>query len=280
MIAILGAGVMGTGLATLVVGHGVPVTLVDTDVATLAAAKDAVGLQLRGGRLMGRMPRSVPAGELTGTTSLTDAANASAVIEAVTERPDVKAKVLADVSSMVAPGTLILTNTSAIPVDELASAVDRPEDVAGAHFMNPPYLIRMVEVIRGPRTSEAAMKSVRSLLAMLNCDHVTVGDGPGFVVNRILQRSINEAARIVEEGIASAPDVDALFQGCLGHRTGPLATADLIGLDNVADSLHVLHERTGDAGYAPCELLLSMVRSGQLGRKTGQGFYEHGGAPS
>lgn len=280
MIAILGAGVMGTGLATLVVGHGVPVTLVDTDVATLAAAKDAVGLQLRGGRLMGRMPRSVLAGELTGTTSLTDAANASAVIEAVTERPDVKAKVLADVSSMVAPGTLILTNTSAIPVDELASAVDRPEDVAGAHFMNPPYLIRMVEVIRGTRTSEAAMKSVRSLLAMLNCDHVTVGDGPGFVVNRILQRSINEAARIVEEGIASAPDVDALFQGCLGHRTGPLATADLIGLDNVADSLHVLHERTGDAGYAPCELLLSMVRSGQLGRKTGQGFYEHGGAPS
>jgi methoxymalonate biosynthesis protein len=280
MIAVLGAGVMGTGIATLAVGHGVPVTLVDVDTDKLAAARDAVRLQLRGARLMGKMPKSGDVGELVCTTSLEDVATAWVVIEAVTELPDLKAKVLADVSSIVAPGTLLLTNTSAIPVDELASVIERPEDIAGAHFMNPPYLIRMVEVIRGPRTSEAAMNAVRSLLATLDRDHVTVGDGPGFVINRVLQRTINDAARIVEEGMAVAEDVDALFVGCLGHRTGPLATADLIGLDNVVDSLRVLHERTGDAGYAPCELLLTKVRNGEFGRKTGQGFYEHGGALS
>ncbi|MCS7476764.1 3-hydroxyacyl-CoA dehydrogenase family protein [Umezawaea endophytica] len=280
MIAVLGAGVMGTAIATLAIGHGVPVTLVDTDADKLAAAEQSVRRQLRGARLVGAMPRSGPVGELTRTGDLDDVAGASAVIEAVTELPDLKAKVLAAVSSIVAPGTLLLTNTSAIPVDELASAVDRPEDVAGAHFMNPPYLIRMVEVIRGPRTSEAAMAAVRDLLGALDRDHVTVGDGPGFVINRVLQRTINEAARIVGEGIATPEDVDALFQGCLGHRTGPLATADLIGLDNVVDSLRVLHERTGDAGYAPCDLLLAKVHEGRFGRKTGQGFYDHGGAQS
>jgi len=275
MIAVLGAGVMGTGIAALAVGHGQAVTLVDPDPAKRAAAEGAVRRHLRGGRLMGALPRTGPSGELVCTGDLADVAGAATVIEAVTELPELKAKVLAEVSALVAPGTLLLTNTSAIPVDELAGSAARPEDVAGAHFMNPPYLIRMVEVIRGPRTSDAAMAAVGDLLAALDREQVTVGDGPGFVINRILQRTINEAARIVPPD-----DVDALFRGCLGHRTGPLATADLIGLDNVADSLRVLHERTGDAGYAPCELLLEKVRAGQFGRKTGQGFYDHGGEPS
>ncbi|HEX7304451.1 3-hydroxyacyl-CoA dehydrogenase family protein [Lentzea sp.] len=277
MIAVLGAGVMGTGIATLAIGHGVDVTLVDVDDDKLATARAAVKQQLRGAKIMGTMPKSGPVGELVCTTDLSDVAAAEAVVEAVTELADLKAKVLAEVSAIVAPGTLLLTNTSAIPVDELASVVQRPEDVAGAHFMNPPYVIRMVEVIRGPRTSEAAMDSVRTLLGKLDRDLVVVGDGPGFVINRVLQRVINESARIVEEGLATPEDVDALFEGCLGHRTGPLATADLIGLDNVADSLRVLHERTGDAGYAPCDLLLAKVRDGEFGRKTGKGFYEHGG---
>ncbi|WP_439659614.1 3-hydroxyacyl-CoA dehydrogenase family protein [Lentzea sp. HUAS TT2] len=277
MIAVLGAGVMGTGIATLAIGHGVDVTLVDVDDDKLTAARAAVKQQLRGAKIMGKMPKSEPVGELVCTTDLSDIASAEAVVEAVTELPDLKAKVLAEVSSLVAPGTLLLTNTSAIPVDELASVVERPEDVAGAHFMNPPYVIRMVEVIRGPRTSEAAMDAVRTLLGKLDRDLVVVGDGPGFVINRVLQRVINESARIVEEGLATPQDVDALFEGCLGHRTGPLATADLIGLDNVADSLRVLHERTGDQGYAPCDLLLAKVRDGEFGRKTGKGFYEHGG---
>ena len=117
-----------------------------------------------------------------------------------------------------------------------------------------------------------------ALLAELDRETVVVGDGPGFVVNRVLQRVLNEAARIVEDGIAAPADVDALFQGCLGHRTGPLATADLIGLDNVADRLAVLHERTGDPGYAPCALLLRKLRDGDLGRKSGRGFFDYGKA--
>ncbi|MFD5829162.1 3-hydroxyacyl-CoA dehydrogenase family protein [Lentzea sp. NPDC060358] len=277
MIAVLGAGVMGTGIATLAIGHGIDVTLVDVDDDKLATARAAVKQQLRGAKIMGTMPKAGPVGELVCTTDLSDVAAAGAVVEAVTELADLKAKVLAEVSAIVAPGTLLLTNTSAIPVDELASVVQRPEDVAGAHFMNPPYVIRMVEVIRGPRTSEAAMDAVRTLLGQLDRDLVVVGDGPGFVINRVLQRVINESARIVEEGLATPDQVDRLFEGCLGHRTGPLATADLIGLDNVADSLRVLHERTGDAGYAPCDLLLAKVRDGDFGRKTGKGFHEHGG---
>ncbi|MEA2138959.1 MAG: methoxymalonate biosynthesis protein, partial [Solirubrobacteraceae bacterium] len=198
-----------------------------------------------------------------------------AVVESVTELPRVKARVLAEASAVVAPGTLLMTNTSGIPVDELADAVARPEDLVGTHFMNPPYLIRTVEVIRGPRSGDAAMAAVVELLEALGREGIVVGDGPGFVINRILQRTINEAARMVQEQLATPEAVDGLFTGCLGHASGPLATADLIGLDNVVDSLRVLRDRTGDAGYEPCELLLTKVGSGDFGRKTGRGFFDH-----
>jgi methoxymalonate biosynthesis protein len=276
-IAIIGAGVMGTGIATLATGRGLPVTLVDIDEPTLAKARATVSGQLRLARLMGALPGDVTAGELTTTTATADVAGASAVIESITERADLKAKVIAEASAAVARGTLLASNTSAIPVDELAESARRPGDLVGIHFMNPPYLIKTVEVVRGPRTSEEAMTATTALLSALGMDGVVVNDGPGFVINRVLQRMINEAARIVEEGRASAEAVDALFTGCLGHATGPLATADLIGLDNVVDSLHVLHERTGDEGYRPCGLLLAKVRAGDHGRKTGRGFFKRGG---
>lgn len=276
-IGVLGAGVMGAAIATLAIGHGVPVVLVDVDDDTLAKARKEVRQQLKLARLMGKLPRTGEA-ELVTTTDYADLADVTSVIEAVTEKPELKAKVLAEVSGVVKPGTVIVSNTSAIPVDEMADSVARPEDLCAIHFMNPPYLIRAVEVIRGPRTGDETMSKVTDLLAALDRDGVVVGDGPGFVINRILQRSINEAARIVEEGRATPEAVDAAFEGCLGHRTGPLATADLIGLDNVVDSLRVLHERTGDRGYEPCDLLVAKVAAGDFGRKTGRGFYEHGGA--
>jgi methoxymalonate biosynthesis protein len=272
---VLGAGVMGTGIATLATGTGLPVVLVDVDEAVLAGARARVREQSRLAALMGVLPNRQDAGELVTTTRVDDIGPAAAVIESVTELPELKAEVLAGVSAVVAPGTPIVTNTSAIPVDELADAVARPADFLGVHFMNPPYLIRMVELIRGPRTGDAAVAAVRELLGLLGQTPVCVGDGPGFVINRVLQRMINEAARIVEEGIADAESVDAAFTGCLGHRSGPLATADLIGLDNVVDSLRVLRDRTGDEGYRPCELLLAKVRAGDLGRKTGRGFHLH-----
>ena len=276
-LAVLGAGVMGTGIATLATCSGLPVVLVDVDEAVLAGARASVRQQARLAMLMGSLPRDRVAGELVTTTRVADIGPAAAVIESVTELPELKAEVLAAASAAVAPGTPIVTNTSAIPVDELAGAVTRPADFLGVHFMNPPYLIRAVELIRGPRTGDAAFAAVRDLLGQLGQTAVCVGDGPGFVINRVLQRMINEAARIVEEGVADAESVDAAFTACLGHRSGPLATADLIGLDNVVDSLRVLLDRTGDEGYRPCDLLLAKVRAGDLGRKTGRGFHTHGG---
>jgi methoxymalonate biosynthesis protein len=274
-VGVLGGGVMGTGIAALATGCGMPVTLVDIDPDRVAAAPARVARQLRLARLMGALPADGPAGELTTGATAAALAGSTVVVEAVTEHAGRKAAALGGASAAVEPGTLLVSNTSAIPIDELAEAVPRPEELVGVHFMNPPYLIRTVEVIRGPRSGDAALAAVTALLSTLGREAVMVGDGPGFVVNRILQRMINEAVRVVAEGQASPDAVDAVFTGCLGHPTGPLATADLIGLDNVVDSLRVLHERTGDDGYRPCELLLSKVNAGELGRKSGRGFFEY-----
>ncbi|MFC7817157.1 3-hydroxyacyl-CoA dehydrogenase family protein [Streptomyces cellulosae] len=275
LLAVLGAGVMGTGIAALALGHGVPVVLVDVDEEILARAAQDVRRQIRQGQLLGKLPRDAQHPDLLATTALDAVAPATAVVEAVVELPEVKADVLTEVSTLVKPGVPVITNTSGIPVGELAGHCARPGDVAGAHFMNPPYLIRTVEVIRGPRTTDDTLGRTLELLTALDRETVVVGDGPGFVINRILQRMINESARIVHEGIAGHEEVDALFRNCLGHTTGPLATADLIGLDNVVDSLRVLHQWTGDAGYDPCELLLAKVAAGDHGRKTGCGFYTY-----
>jgi methoxymalonate biosynthesis protein len=158
--------------------------------------------------------------------------------------------------------------------------VVRPEELLGTHFMNPTYLITMVEVVRGRRTNEATLAAVSSLLTALGRQAVVVRDSPGFVTSRLLHPMINDAARVVSEGTATVEAVDTLMRGCLGHPTGPLRTADLIGLDNLVDSLTVLHERTGDEGCRPCDLLLEKVRDGDLGRKTGRGFYDYGKALS
>ena len=274
-LAVLGAGVMGVGITTLALGHGLPVHLVDVDQERLARARERIAEELRLAQLLGALPPDTEPGELSTGTSTAPAARATAVIEAITENAELKAKVLAEVSGLVRPGTPLITNTSSIPVDELAGAVERPAELVGTHFMNPPYLIRTAEVIRGPRTGDPAMAAVAALLAALRREAVVVRDAPGFVTSRILHPMINDAARVVEQGTATAEAVDALLQGCLGHPTGPLRTADLIGLDNLVDSLWVLHERTGDEGCRPCELLLSLVREGRLGRKSGSGFHDY-----
>jgi methoxymalonate biosynthesis protein len=274
-LAVLGAGVMGVGITALLLGHRRRVVLVDTDESKLDQARAEVSRHLRLGRLMGALPREGTDGELVTSTGPDAMAGAAAVIEAVTEETAAKAKALSDAAAATAPGTPLVSNTSSIPIDELARGMSRPEDLVGVHFMNPPYLIATVEAVQGPRTSPAAMAAVRGLLAGLGRRAVVVGDGPGFVTSRILHRMINDAARIVAEGRASAEDVDTLLQDCLGHRTGPLRTADLIGLDNLVDSLRVLHERTGDDGCRPCDLLLDKVRDGDLGRKSGRGFYDY-----
>ncbi|WP_165988309.1 3-hydroxyacyl-CoA dehydrogenase family protein [Streptomyces sp. YIM 98790] len=274
-LAVFGAGVMGVGIATLAIGRGVPAVLVDIDPARLDRARERVRDELRLAHMMGALPRGGPVGELQLAESAAAAAGAGSVIEAITESAELKAKVHREIASVVAPGTLRVTNTSSIPVDELAGQVPSPEDLVGIHFMNPPYLIGTLEVIRGPRTGERAMAAVQDLLSVLDRKGVVVGDGPGFVTSRVLHRMINDAANVVGEGRATVEDVDALMEGCLGHPTGPLRTADLIGIDNLVDSLTVLHERTGDDSFRPSELLLRKVAEGNHGRKTGRGFYEY-----
>jgi methoxymalonate biosynthesis protein len=273
-LAILGGGVMGTGITTLAIGHGIPVVLVDVSEDILRQTRAAIGHQLRHAQLMGVLPDR-PHGELVTGTSVQDAADVTAVIEAVTESPESKAQVLAEVSAAVHPGTVLISNTSGIPIDEMAGWVARRDELIGVHFMNPPYLIKMVEVIRGPRTSDGTIAAVKDLLASLGRQPIVVQDAPGFVTSRLLHPMINRAAGIVGEGTASVEAVDTLMEGCLGHPTGPLRTADLIGLDNLVDSLNQLYERTGDGGCRPCEFLEGKVRAGDLGRKSGRGFYDY-----
>jgi len=276
-LAVVGAGVMGTNITTLALGHGVPVTLLDVSEEVLARARATIKQKSRHAQLMGALP-GVPPGELITSTSLDDVAEATTVIEAVTELPEIKAEVLAKASAIIGPGTTLISNTSCIPIDEMAGWVARPDELVGVHFMNPSYLIEMVEVIRGPRTSEQTMAAVTALLGALGRRALVVQDAPGFVINRVLHPLINSAALLVEQGVASIEVVDGLLEGCLGHSTGPLRTADLIGLDNLADSLKVLYQRTADEACRPCDLLLAKVRAGDLGRKTGRGFYDYGKA--
>lgn len=251
------------------------VVLVDISESILDNARTDIRQQLRHGQLMGAFSGS-GTGTLTTTLSGEAAADAVAVIEAITEDASLKSRVLAEVSTLVSPGTPLITNTSGIPVAELAKSVQRPAELAGVHFMNPAYLIEMVEVIRGPQSGDDAMAAILSLLERLGKKTVVVGDAPGFVTSRLLHPMLNDAARLVAEGTASVESVDQLMQGCLGHPTGPLRTADLIGLDNLADALRLLAERTGNPAFEPCELLLEKVRRGELGRKTGRGFYDYG----
>ncbi|WP_262391863.1 3-hydroxyacyl-CoA dehydrogenase family protein [Nocardiopsis sp. CNR-923] len=266
---------MGAGITSLALVHGVPVTLVDVDEVALEGARARIDHQTRVAHLMGAVPEGVAPGRLSTATTVSPVAEATVVIEAITERFDLKAALLNEVGTRTKPGTVLVTNTSSIPVDDLAAYPPRPEELVGTHFMNPPYLIRTVEVVRGARTAPRTLNALQDLLDVLRRASVVVADTPGFVTSRLLHPMINDAVRVVQEGTASAEDVDSLMVGCLGHRTGPLRTADLIGLDNLVDSLRVLHERTGDERCRPCDLLLEKVAAGDLGRKSGRGFFTY-----
>ncbi len=275
-LAVVGAGVMGTNITTLALGHGVPVVLVDVNEDVLVTARKTIKQKTRHAQLMGVLPAGREPGELVTSTSLADVAGSTTVVEAVIEIAEEKEKVLTEVSGLLPEGTTLISNTSCIPIDEMAEWVKRPDELVGVHFMNPSYLIKMVEVIRGPRTSDGTMERVESLLTALGREGLVVRDSPGFVINQLLHPLINSAARLVEQGVATVEVVDGLLEGCLGHSTGPLRTADLIGIDNLVDSLNVLYKRTGDESCRPCDLMLEKVREGSLGRKSGRGFHDYG----
>ena len=277
-IGVVGAGTMGAGVAENVARAGHDVTVVDPDQQAVERARSRMRDSLRLAILLGRTDGPKPA-EVTArvhwTGQITDLRAADVVVECVPERIDLKEKVFAELDRVCAPGTLLASCTSGIPVDRLAASTTRPEQVVGLHFMNPAPLKDTVEVVRGPRTSPQSLDRALALLTSLGKTGIVVGDGPGFLLNRVLMLCIAEAAAAVGDGIADAETTDALFEGCLGHPMGPLRTADLIGLDNVHDTMTALRELTGDDHYRPPATLVALVEAGHLGRKTGRGFHEY-----
>lgn len=278
-IGVIGAGVIGVGVAENLAATGHTVVLVDLSAERLDAATDRLRDSLRTARLLGQhVSGEAPAAVLARvepTLSYEPLQEATFVIENVVERWEVKERVYERLDAVCPPGCIFAANTSAIPIRRIAAATRRADRVVGVHFMNPVPRKATVEVIRGPETTPDTLERTAQLLARMGKHGIVVQDRPGFISNRILMLAINEAILTVEEGVAPAPDVDRLFRECFGHAMGPLETADLIGLDTILDTLHVLRELTRDDKFLPSALLRQMVDAGLTGRKRGRGFYRY-----
>jgi 3-hydroxybutyryl-CoA dehydrogenase len=280
MIGVVGAGTIGTGVAQSLSQAGHKVVLVDTSADALERARVEIGRAVRFQRVVAPDLPSYPPGEVLGritfTHDLDELATASVVIENVSEKWAAKEPVYRALDRICEPACVFVVNTSCFPITDVAALTSRPAQVVGVHFMNPVPLKPVVELIPGWHTTPATVETVRSLLTSMGKTAITVKDSPGFVSNRVLMLTINEAVFCRAEGIASAEAIDDLFRGCFGHEMGPLATADLIGVDTILHSLEVLHDRFGDSKYRPCPLLRTMVAAGLLGRKSGAGFHHYG----
>ena len=277
-IAVIGAGTMGNGIAQVFAAHGNDVTLVDVQQAALDKGMKAIEGSLARVVKKGALTEAEASATLKRIAPATDIAavkDAQLVVEAASENPAVKFKIFESLDELCAPGTILATNTSSISITEIAAKTKRPELVIGMHFMNPVPVMQLVEIIRGQRTSDATTRQVMEWSAALGKTPVEVNDYPGFVANRILMPMINEAVYCVMEGVATPEAVDTVMKLGMAHPMGPLALADLIGLDVCLAILEVLHQGLGDPKYRPSPLLRRMVAAGQLGRKTGRGFYEY-----
>ena len=277
-VAVIGSGTMGNGIAQVLAQRGRPVTLVDVDQGRLDAARKGIETSLqrlakKGGVSEAEIPAIV--GRIRGSTRLADAAPAELVIEAVSEDRELKARLLAEVDGQAPPGTIIASNTSSISITWLAARTRRPDRVIGMHFMNPVPVMKLVEIIRGLDTSDETAATIKGLTEELGKVPVFANDSPGFVSNRVLMPMINEAVFCVAEGVAEPAAVDEIMKLGMAHPMGPLALADLIGLDVCLQVLEVLHRDLGDDKYRPCWLLRKHVAAGHLGRKTGRGFHTY-----
>ena len=278
-IGVIGAGTIGTGVITDVVMHGLQAVVIDQSAEALARCKAQVIENARLAPLMSKTLPRVSRDELVQrlelTTDLQAAATCDFIVENVFEEWAVKKPLYERLERIVPAGVCFGPNTSCIPITQIASVTGRPDRVVGIHFMNPVHLIPTAEVIRGFHTSDQAVEVLLRLFALLGKQAVMVEDAPGFVSNRISHLFMNEAVFVLQEGVATAPAVDAIFRKCFGHKMGPLETADLIGLDTVMRSLDVLYQSFNDSKYRCCPLLRKLVQAGHLGRKTGKGFYEY-----
>jgi 3-hydroxybutyryl-CoA dehydrogenase len=276
-IGVVGAGVMGTGVADNAARSGHDVILADISGAALSQALQRIERDCRMSRLItGRAldPAAVIARVRT-SRDIEELRDCDIVVENVTEKWDVKCPLYQDLDRVCAPHAIFVVNTSAIPITRIASATRRPDRVVGVHFMNPVPMKNTVELIPGRRTSDATVARTREFLDTLGKKALQVKDSCGFVSNRVLMLTVNEAAFLVHEGAATAETVDEVFRSCFGHPMGPLETTDLIGVDTVLYSLEVLYEHFADPKYRPCPLLREMTAAGLHGRKTGQGFYRY-----
>lgn len=280
MIGVVGAGTIGTGVAQSLSQAGHKVVLVDTSADALERARAEIGRAVRFQRLVAPdLPVHKPAevlDRIAFARDIEELGTASVVVENVSERWSAKEPVYRALDRICEPACLFVVNTSCFPITDVAALTGRPAQVVGVHFMNPVPLKPVVELIPGWHTAPATIEAVQSLLASMGKRSIAVKDSPGFVSNRVLMLTINEAVFCRAEGIASAEAIDDLFKGCFGHEMGPLETADLIGVDTILHSLEVLHERFGDSKYRPCPLLRTMVSAGLLGRKSGEGFHHYG----
>ncbi|MCL7456332.1 3-hydroxyacyl-CoA dehydrogenase NAD-binding domain-containing protein [Micromonospora sp. MSM11] len=279
-VGVVGAGVMGTGVSQALAEAGLSVVLVDLNTEILDRARREIGDGVRLRRLLAGTGgnRTAVLERISWHTDLDALAEVDFVIENVTEDWAVKQPVYERLDEVCRPDTVLAANTSVIAITALGGLTRRPQAVLGMHFMNPVPLRPMVEVIRGHHTSDETVARGRFLLERLGKEAVVVADSPGFVSNRVLMLTINEAAFLLQERVADAAEIDRLFRGCFGHRMGPLETADLIGLDTIVQSIEGLHEAFADSKYRPCPLLRRMVQAGLHGRKSGAGFYSYAGA--
>lgn len=279
-LGIVGAGVMGAALAQLACQHGLAVVLVDINGRRLEEARAEITRGLRAARLRG-LPvlggTEAALARVKTSEALRDLDSVRLVIENVYERWAVKEEVYRGLDRVCQPTAILAANTSCCSITRLGQFTNRTQRVLGLHFMNPAVSKPLVEVIRGEHTSTETLEVAFSLLRHLGKEGVVVNDRPGFVSNRVLMLTVNEAIRVVSEEVATVEDVDRIFRSCFGHPMGPLETADLIGLDTVLDSLEILRESLADSRFEPSLRLREMVATGLLGRKSGQGFYDHGG---
>lgn len=277
-IGVVGAGTMGHGIAQVMAQSGFEVWIRDIEEGLLEKAVKSIDSSLKRSAEKERISEEQKENILDRihtTLNLDDLEGCGVIIEAVVEDVEIKKEVFSDLDEICGPETILASNTSTIPITELASATERPENFIGMHFFNPVSLMDLVEVIRGLETEDTTTETILSLTRQIGKEPVEVKDSPGFAVNRMLIPMINEAVFTLHEGVASKEDIDKVMKMGANHPMGPLELADMIGLDVVLEIMEVLHEEMGDDKYRPCPLLRKMVRAGKLGKKTGEGFYDY-----
>ncbi|NVK03222.1 MAG: 3-hydroxybutyryl-CoA dehydrogenase [Flavobacteriia bacterium] len=282
-ITVIGAGTMGNGIAHVFAQHGYNVRLYDLHQSSLDRALGTIQKNMDrqvSKELMSEDDKNAALGRLTTSTDLNDSVtNADLVVEAATERVDIKLDLFKQLDELTKPECILATNTSSISITKIAAATKRPDKVIGMHFMNPVPVMKLIEIIRGYSTSDQTTDLIVELSKKLNKIPVPCNDYPGFVANRILMPMINEAIISLHEGVAGVQEIDSIMKLGMAHPMGPLQLADFIGLDVCYSILNVLYEGFGNPKYAPCPLLVNMVTAGKLGVKSGEGFYNYSEGP-